>query len=372
VTPRGVALLLGGTSLAVIGWLLGWPELTALGSAAAALVITVVACVAHGTAVQLAVESRALRVVRGEQVAVKVSVASSRRRRALRLVEGAPALPARTVSVPSGRGQAVVDVPVSTGRRGLYPLGPFTLVRGDPWSIWRVAVSTAPGGSVLVRPRTFPVRHGLATAMRQGDSEVVTRRHGEDHFFALRDYVLGDEPRSVHWRSSARTGRLVVRQKVAAASEGTLLVLDTDTTAYASQEAFSHSFVDERFEAAVEVIASLCVAKAAEGQLVHLATTSVSQPSLQRGASVQGLLDALATVSAVIPVDTRPADIPAIARRSRCSQLIIVTGSPSADLVAALRRCGSMAPVLVRVAGAPAAPVAGAVTLDVPDAAGLS
>lgn len=373
MTPRGVSLLLGGLAFGVAGWLAGWPELTALGASALALVVCMALAVSWGSAVAITVDSNALRVVRGEPAVVKVGVSARGARRALRLVEGAPAHPVRTVPIPRGRSEAVVlDVPVATDKRGLHPLGPFTVVRGDAWSIWRTSVTTAPEGSLLVRPRTYPVRKGFAAAMRQGDSEAMSRRHGEDHFFALRDYVLGDEPRNVHWRSSARSGRLVVRQKVAAAVDGTLLVLDTDATAYASADAFSGGFLEERFEAAVEVIASLCLSRANDGQHVQLATTSLRQPTIRQGASAQGLIDALAVVSAVIPIETSPSQLPALARRGKCSQVIIVTGSPSAALCVAVRQCGSLSPVLVRVGGVPSVPVSGAKTVDVADAAGLA
>jgi uncharacterized protein (DUF58 family) len=365
-------MLLNGLALAVAGWLLGWPEITALGAAASGLVLAVVATVSRGGHLGLALDSGALRVARGDAASVKVGVVGSGRRRALRLVEGDPAQPRRTVPVPRGSGAVFLDVPVSTATRGLHPLGPFTLVRGDPWSIWRTVVTTPCEGSLLVCPRTHPVRQNFASALRQGDSESLTRRYGEDHFFALRDYVLGDEPRNVHWRSSARSGRLVVRQKVAASAEGTLLVLDTDVTAYASIHAFSEGFVQERFEAAVEVMASLCVAKAADGQALHLATTSVHQPTVRQGSSTLAIIDALAVVVAVAPVDTNPAEIASLARRGRCSRLIIVTGTPSLDLLSAVRRCTSLTPVLVRVGGAATRAVPGVLTLDVADGLALS
>jgi uncharacterized protein (DUF58 family) len=200
----------------------------------------------------------------------------------------------------------------------------------------------------------------------------MTRRSGDDHFFALRDYVLGDEARNVHWRSSARSGRLVVKQKVAAAVDGTLLVLDVDVAAYPSVEAFGDGFREERFEEAVEVIASLCRSRAADGQRVRLATTGRAQPQLGVDPSLASIIDALAIVSPLQPLDCDPIGLPALARRTHCSHLVLVSGAPSAELVASVRRCGSLSPVVVRVGGVPTGPIAGTTVLDVPGVAGLA
>src|SRR4029453_5662742 len=134
-----------------------------------------------------------------------------------------------------------------------------------------------------------------------------SRRSGDQHFFALRDYVLGDEPRTVHWRSSAKAGKLVVKQQVSGAPNHTVIVLDTDASAYSSDEQFGSSWIAERFEAAVEVAASFAVAHADRAEQLYVVTTS-------RGASVttaaagatDAFLDSLAAARGVPPVDTAP------------------------------------------------------------------
>src|SRR5207342_171865 len=127
----------------------------------------------------------------------------------------------------------------------------------DPWSFVRRVVTRAEGGVLTVQPRVFRIRRSLTADFSSGDAEARSRRSGDQHFHALRDYVLGDEPRTVHWRSSARAGKLVVRQQVAAASTGTTVVLDVDGSAYRSGSKFGAGWDDELFESAVEVAASL-------------------------------------------------------------------------------------------------------------------
>lgn len=357
----------------VAGWVLGWPELSVLGVACVLTVLLAVVVASGRSAAYIDADVFALRVVRGESAELRVVVRTPRRLRLARLVEGDPALPRRSFVLGARTHMpASVAVPVDTSRRGLHPMGPFRVVRGDPWSVVRRVVAVSDEGSVLVRPRTFPVRPGFAAMHRQGESEAMTRRSGDEHFFALRDYVLGDEPRNVHWRSSARSGRLVVKQKVAAAVDGALLLLDVDATAYPSVETFGEGFLEDRFEAAVEVLASLCRARAADGHRIRFATTGRAQPSLGVDLSVPSVLDALALVRPMQPLDCDPIGLPALARRSHCSQLIVVTGAPSSELVAAVRRCGSLSPVVVRVGGVPTGWLPGATVLDVPDALALA
>jgi uncharacterized protein (DUF58 family) len=346
VTYRALGVFASGAALIPVGFALGWPELSGLGACAAVLVI--LALLGWGTRpqVDVSVDGRALRVVRGEPATVRVEVSSSRRRPRLRLVEGPVALPRRSLPIKPGVVDTAVAVPVDTTRRGEWPVGPFSAVRSDPWSFVRRVAGASGQTTILVRPKVHPVRKGFVATAREGSTESSSRQRGEDHFFALREYVLGDEPRMVHWRSSARSGKLVVKQFVASAAEGTLIVLDTDASAYGSETAFGNSFVEERFERAVEIAASLCAARSVGVARVQLATTTRGAPVQTAGASgtPQALVDALAVVRAVPPLDTAPADLIGIVRRTRCSTVVVVTGTPSPALMA-----GAGSAVIIRV-----------------------
>lgn len=338
MTPRALVVLLVGLGVAPLGVALGWPELTGI---AAVLVLLVVVSSVGWTwcpAVSVELDRRVVSVVRGEPARLLVTVTSDGRRPRLRLSEGPVEEPVRTVAVPSGTEAATVPVPVDTSRRGQWSVGPFTAVRGDPWSFVRRIAGASGTASVIVRPRIHPVRPTLLSLAREA-SGSATRRRGEDTFFALREYAFGDEPRTVHWRSSARTGQLVVKQYVAEAAEGLLVVLDTDASAYGSGRSFGEAFVPERFERAVEVAASVCAARSQSLERVQFATTTRRSPVQTAGASgtPQALLNALAVVDAVAPVDSAPEELSALIRRTRCSTVVVVSGSPSPVLTSAAR-----------------------------------
>jgi uncharacterized protein (DUF58 family) len=370
VTLRAAGLLVGGAGLAVCGWFTGWPELTALGAAAVALVVFVLLVAGPVPQVQVTLDQAAMRVVRGQEATVRMTLHLPRRRWWLRIVEGSPSAPAAT-SLLSGsgtRGDRTLRLPVDTSVRGERPIGPYAVVHGDPWSIVRRVAARSEGGVLTVHPRTVQVRRSVLPALQPDESEFASRRSGDQHFFALRDYVFGDEPRTVHWRSSAKAGKLVVKQQVTGTPNHTVIVLDTDASAYSSDEQFGSSWIAERFEAAVEVAASFAVAHADRAEQLSVVTTS-------RGASVttaaagatNAFLDAFAAASAVPPVDMAPEEIAPLVRRTRCRLLMLVTGTPGPRVLGAMR---AVAPItssltIVRVASGRREPLQGLRVLDV-------
>ena len=102
---------------------------------------------------------------------------------------------------------------IPTDRRGVLTIGPLTAVRHDVLGLARSVIEVAGTEEVLVAPRAHLLdmpalghgvlgRHLLALAQRLGPGD----------FHSLRDYVDGDEPRTIHWRASARSEELKVRQ----------------------------------------------------------------------------------------------------------------------------------------------------------------
>ena len=186
------------------------------------------------------------------------------------------------------------------------------------------------------------------------DAERSSRRLGDEHFHALREYVLGDEARLVHWRSSARAGRLVVKQRVAAAVTGIAVVLDCDRTAFGDDRPFAgHDLAEsERFELAVEVAASVVASAPGQSEPVHLVTTVRDAPVVTGtpGAS-SGLLKALATVQLAAPLDCEPELLADRVRRTRSARVILVTGTAGPRLRQAAAALARVVPtcLVVRV-----------------------
>lgn len=371
MTVRAVGLVLGGAGLVALGWEAGWPEPTALGAAAIALVVLVLVVAGPPPAVQAALEQSSLRVVRGQPATVRMTLHLPRRRwRWLRIVEGSPSAPVATSPLrrPDGHGEISLKLPIDTSKRGERPIGPYAVLHGDPWSIVRRVSGRAEGGILTVHPRTVSVRRSALPALQPGDSETASRRMGEEHFFALRDYVFGDEPRTVHWRSSARAGKLVVRQQVAPAPNNTMVVLDADASAYGTDDKFAAGWLEERFESAVEVAASLAIAQADRVEQVHVVTTARgAKLTSAAGGATDAFLDAFAAAVAVPPVDTAPEEVTPLVRRTRSRLVLLVTGTPGFHVLAAMRAVapGGAWLTVVRVGSRRREPLSGLRVLDV-------
>ena len=341
MTRRGGALVLAALCLGLWGWRAHWPELWGIGAGAAALVLLALLITARTPSASVSVDQSSVRVVRGQPATVGLSLEVRGPRHWSSVREGSARQPLRSIRLPKKGtdGPSPVRMSVDTSRRGQWPIGPYTVVHGDPWGVVRREVASAEGGTLTVQPRTLPVHRSLTAAFEAGESDAASRRAGDQHFHALRDYVLGDEPRSVHWRSSARAGKLVVRQQVSAASTGTTIVLDVDSSAYSSGSRFATGWDDELFESAVEVAASLVASQLGRTEQVHLVTTgrAAKVTSASVGAA-NALLDVLAVVQAVPPAETAPDELPAAVRRTRAAHTIVVTSRPQHVMLPALRR----------------------------------
>ena len=169
---------------------------------------------------------------------------------------------------------------------------PARLVRAVPHLAPATATSSASGSTrACSRFRALPTGQ---TRHLEGPSSD-TSPQGNITFHRLRDYVVGDDLRLVHWRSSARTGRLVVKHNVDTSQPYTVVLLDLRPGRYTA----------ESFEAAVDVAASVLVTSAANKAPVELRLTDGTVIGGPRLRDVTPLIDHLTGVQP--DDDRRPA-----------------------------------------------------------------
>ena len=215
-----------------------------------------------------------------------------------------------------GRAESVTYA-LPTDRRGEIPVGPLRLVRADPFGLARRVREYGEPQTLLVRPRTvaLPLLPSGRNHHLEGPT-TDTAPAGTVTFHALREYVVGDDLRHIHWRSSARTGTLMVRQLVDASLPQTTVVIDTGRDGYPDPD---------DFELAVDAAASVAAGAAAAGFPVRVITGD--GPLLEtRGGSrdVDDILDRLARLTA----HDAPHPALEVARRVRAGgALVLVTGA---------------------------------------------
>jgi uncharacterized protein (DUF58 family) len=126
---------------------------------------------------------------------------------------------------PMRRGEAVLDL-VAVG--SLFPFG-----------FLRKSLGTELRQPVLIWPAQIEYQWTGAAAPRAGAQGRRTARAGTgDDLLALRKYEQGDSHRLIHWKASARLGRMMVRQFAAESHEGYVLRLDTPVGVWTRPEQF--------------------------------------------------------------------------------------------------------------------------------------
>ena len=129
--------------------------------------------------------------------------------------------------------------PVPALRRGVLPVGPARALIHDPLGLFVRQSEWTGTVELLVRPRMIGVPSlgaGIAHDLEGAPSDQVSM--SDLAFHALREYVRGDDLRHVHWRSSARAGRLHVRQYHDSRRSRATIVIDDDATAYPRKATF--------------------------------------------------------------------------------------------------------------------------------------
>lgn len=179
------------------------------------------------------------------------------------------------------RGEVTAGYRIPADRRGVLTIGPTTMRRGDVLGLAASRRQVIPAEEITVAPATIELampslgsgvlgRHLLSLAQRLGPGE----------FHSLRDYVDGDEPRSIHWKASARSETLKVRQYESEGVRRCVVVLDTDHTVFDTSDGTNDEPGGETddalaFERAVSVAASIVTSAARSGLTTRFVAAGV-------------------------------------------------------------------------------------------------
>ena len=337
VTPTGWAVI----TLVIVGLVLAvafqWVE--ALACALAGVVALVLAAMRvawrppHVVSIRVPNE----RIVAGQTAVGEISVRNERARSARSGI----------IELPIGTGTGEFVVPplgahetwdemflISSRHRGLINVGPARAVRSDALGLLRRVRMWDEPVLLHVHPRTVRVPFD-ATGFQLDVEGVATGKlsSSDVSFHALRDYEPGDDRRAVHWQSTARLGKLIVRQYEETHRSHHVIVLDT------SRDAWDH----DAFETAVSVAGSLGLANLRESRPVSLTTTEGWLPS---GVAMR-MLDALSEVKARSFGDLSRRVREAVAQRPGVSALTLIVGPNVTDIEAA--HLARLAPIDVPV-----------------------
>jgi uncharacterized protein (DUF58 family) len=150
------------------------------------------------------------------------------------------------------------SVPITFARRGTYRQDAFRIVTRFPFGFLQKARRVELPSEAMVYPSVEPSRDffEILPAL-QGAMESLNKGGGHD-LYALRGYVPTDSARHVHWKASARSGSLMVREFTREDDCRVLLVLDPHISELGSGGSTPVSAeASERFERAVTLCASI-------------------------------------------------------------------------------------------------------------------
>lgn len=251
----------------------------------------------------------------------------------------------REIVVPPGR-DAKVEYEVRADRRGdaefgdvhVRVLGPLGLA----WRQRRVYRSDP----VRVLPGVMEVRRyrllGLHNRLREAGFRPVRQRGEGGSFESLREYVRGDDPRTIDWKASGRRSRLIVRQYEAERRQNVVMLVDAGR--------LMTEKVGERERIDYALTAALLLADVASlhGDLVGLLVFAdrVQQYIPPSRNAISTLAEALGSVHARMVEPNYPAAFTYLAKQLRRRSLLvaftdIIDVQASSALVAHLGKAAS-------------------------------
>ena len=242
-------------------------------------------------------------------------------------------------------GRREVSYPVRSDVRGKFRVGPLTIRMADPFGLCELTRSFAAVDQLVVTPVVSPLPSTGLGGEWAGGGDTQARQvasAGEDDA-STREYRYGDDLRKVHWKSTARTGELMVRREEQPWQSRATLLLDTRSGAHYGDGPGSS------FEWAVAAAASAGVHLARHGYTLRFVTdTGVDLQGTTLTTAEATLLDQLA----VVEPSTRGSLPLAAARMARGGGeglIVAIVGTLDADEAMALGRLRNSASACIAV-----------------------
>lgn len=195
-------------------------------------------------------------VYRLEPFTVLVRIESHRRffpGESLRIEEGSKAVTAKAyvAHIPAG-GSVTVRLEEMLPKRGVHSVAPLALSSGFPLGLFRRRRVFTDPETITVYPRVVSLHKSVVDQVDDSGSTARPLNMQGDEFFALREYIPGDDIRYICWRVSARVGELMVRQLEPSMARSVVIVFDTRGVPDTEE-------LEEQFEEAVDLTASLAM-----------------------------------------------------------------------------------------------------------------
>lgn len=204
-----------------------------------------------------------------------------------------------SVNYVPGRGKRSFEVSLLCEKRGFYRLGPVGLASSFPLGLAEARKTTNCGQQTLtIYPKVFPILtmplFGAPSQIHRGGYRLPEGA-GAAEFSGLREYRRGDNPRHVHWPTTARLNELMVKEFEPLASACVCIALDL------AKDANIGSGKQSTLEYAIRIAASVAGYACSQNMHSRLLAEGSSPLGIASGKGdfhYQGILDTLAVVDA--------------------------------------------------------------------------
>jgi uncharacterized protein (DUF58 family) len=234
-------------------------------------------------------------------------------------------------------GAREVTYPIRSDVRGRYSLGPLSVRVSDPFGLCELTRTFTAADELIVTPVVHPLPEIGLGGEWTGGGDTRSRSvasAGEDDA-STREYRHGDDLRKVHWKSTARTGELMVRREEQPWQSRSTMILDTRASAHHGDGPGSS------FEWTVSAAASIGVHLTHAGHSLRYLTDTGDDMAAYGASAERMLLETLAIVQRSKNHDLRGATT----RLSSAGEglLIAVVGVMSVQETASLARTAQVA-----------------------------
>jgi len=177
------------------------------------------------------------------------------------------------------------NLSVRYDRRGIYRYGDFFLESGFPFLFFRERIHCRCEGEVIVYPEIKELDTDISEQVNSWYEPSQTRVGKGDEFSEIRECRYGDDWRRIHWKASAKSERIMVKEYSAYEPKKLTILLDN-----------LKPFDEASFEKAVSLAASITDRFLNEGYFVRLLTCRKMVPFGNSREHLFKILDVLAGV----------------------------------------------------------------------------
>ena len=234
------------------------------------------------------------------------------------------------VASMGGRKRAMWRARSVCRQRGRFQLGPVTATSGDPFGLFRRRIALSGTQDLLVLPRVLPITQfalftgGLPGRGRSSRRALQTTTNAT----TIREYVAGDAFSRIHWRSSARTNQLMVKEFDLDPAVDVWILLDLHESVQAGEG--EHSTEEYAVTIAATVATYFLRQDLSVGLIVNAEHREIL--SLDRGdRQIERMLELLAVVASGEGADLKEALALDAMHFSRNTAAIVITPSNSRD-----------------------------------------